>query len=111
MTPTDPQACRQSYLEALYHRSGRHRRDHPMHSLYTGLLQARAAELVEFDVLVTVGEVGGVRPCVFMPLLALAILAGQVIAILGSRYLDCVDAHGPKFCNEYISDRLPWGKP
>jgi hypothetical protein len=29
-----------------------------MHSLYTGLLQARAAELVEFDQLVTVGEVG-----------------------------------------------------
>ncbi len=58
MTPTDPQARRQAYLEALYHCSGRHRRDHPMHSLYTGLLQARAAELVEFDVLVTVGEVG-----------------------------------------------------
>jgi hypothetical protein len=52
-----------------------------------------------------------VRPCVFMPLLTLAILAGQVIAILGPRYLDCVDAHGPRFCNEYISDRLPWGRP
>jgi hypothetical protein len=58
VTPTDPQARRQAYLEALYHRSGRDRRDHPMHSLYTGLLQARAAELVEFDQLVTVGEVG-----------------------------------------------------
>ena len=58
MTPAQSQARRQSDLEALYRRSGRHRRDHPMHSLYTGLLQARAADLVEFDVLVTVGEVG-----------------------------------------------------
>ena len=56
MTPTDPQARRQAYLEALYHRSGRGHRDHPMHSLYTGLLRDRAAELLEFDVLVTVGE-------------------------------------------------------
>lgn len=56
MTPTTPDARRQAYLEALYHRSGRDRRDHPMHSLYTGLLQARADELLAFDQLVTLGE-------------------------------------------------------
>ena len=51
------------------------------------------------------------RPCVFAPLLALAIVAGQGIAVLGSRYLSCMDAYGARFCNEYIVDRLPWGKP
>jgi hypothetical protein len=58
MTPTQLQSRRQACLEALYHRSGRDRRDHPMHSLYTGLLQARADELLAFDQLVTIGEVG-----------------------------------------------------
>jgi hypothetical protein len=48
-----------------------------------------------------------VRPCVFAPLLALAIITGQVIAAFGSRYLSCMDTYGARFCNEYIADRLP----
>ncbi len=51
------------------------------------------------------------RPCVFAPCLALAILVGQGIAVLGSRYLACTDVYGPKVCNEYFAKHLPWGKP
>jgi|Laugresu1bdmlbsd_1035121.scaffolds.fasta_scaffold30181_1 hypothetical protein len=36
--PVEQQA-RQDMLDDLYRRSGRDRKDHPMHSLYTGLWQ------------------------------------------------------------------------
>lgn len=36
--PTEQQA-RQDLLDDLYHRSGRDRKNHPMHALYTGLWQ------------------------------------------------------------------------
>jgi hypothetical protein len=36
--PRDEQ-LRQDFLDDLYRRSGRDRKDHPMHSLYTGLYQ------------------------------------------------------------------------
>lgn len=36
--PTEQQA-RQDLLDDLYRRSGRDRKEHPMHALYTGLYQ------------------------------------------------------------------------
>ena len=51
------------------------------------------------------------RPCVFAPLLVLALVVGQGIAVIGSCYLDCMDTYGARFSIEYIADRLPWGKP
>jgi len=41
--PVEQQA-RQDLLEDLYRRSGRDRKDHPMHSLYTGLWQEWTTE-------------------------------------------------------------------
>lgn len=58
MNPLHPthQDRRQAYLEALYRQSGRAKRGHPQHSLYTGLLAERAAELIAFDQRVLVGD-------------------------------------------------------
>ena len=38
-----------TYLERLYRRDGRDRKDHPFHDTYTGLVVARAAELIEWE--------------------------------------------------------------
>lgn len=40
---------RQRYLEALYEADGRASTDHPLHGLYTGLLEQRKQTLVELD--------------------------------------------------------------
>jgi hypothetical protein len=40
---------RVAYLDRLYALDGRDNPDHPMHSLLTGLLQDRAAVLLEID--------------------------------------------------------------
>lgn len=40
---------RQRYLEALYEADGRASKDHPLHGLYTGLLEQRKQRLVELD--------------------------------------------------------------
>jgi hypothetical protein len=50
------QSRRQAYLEALYRQSGRHRAGHPQQGLYTGLLAARIAELLDFDQRVVLGD-------------------------------------------------------
>lgn len=36
-------------MEELYHSDFRHEREHPMHGLYTGLLDQRKEQLIEWD--------------------------------------------------------------
>ena len=40
---------RQRYLEMLYELDGRDQRDHPLHSLYTGLFDQRRESLMAAD--------------------------------------------------------------
>lgn len=40
---------RQQYLEELYQVAGRADRAHPMHGLYTGLIEERKEALIRFD--------------------------------------------------------------
>lgn len=40
---------RQRYLEALYAADGRASKDHPLHGLYTGLLEDRKRKLLDLD--------------------------------------------------------------
>lgn len=42
-------AKRQRYLEELYQVDGRADRAHPMHGLYTGLIEKRKEALLRFD--------------------------------------------------------------
>lgn len=50
---TDPRLAedmkRQAYLEELYQVDGRADRAHPMHGLYTGLIEQRKEALLRFD--------------------------------------------------------------
>lgn len=47
--PTE-EAKRQLYLEELYAIDGRHDSNHPMHALYTGLVENRRQHLIERDI-------------------------------------------------------------
>jgi hypothetical protein len=47
---------KQEYLNRLYVLDGRENREHPMHSLYTGLFQSRVQELIRADMKVTVNK-------------------------------------------------------
>ena len=40
---------RQRYLEVLYAADGRASKDHPLHGLYTGLLELRKQQLIDLD--------------------------------------------------------------
>ena len=40
---------RAAYMEELYYNDMRHEREHPMHGLYTGLLEQRKEQLIEWD--------------------------------------------------------------
>ncbi len=51
------QSRRQEYLEWLYKQFGRDNPSHPDHCLYTGLVQLRAAELVDFDQRIALGDI------------------------------------------------------
>jgi len=51
------QRRRQEYLEWLYKESGRDDPSHPDHCLYTGLVQLRAAELMDYDQRIALGEI------------------------------------------------------
>ena len=51
------QSRRQEYLEWLYKEFGRDNPSHPDHCLYTGLVQLRAAELVDFDQRIALGDI------------------------------------------------------
>ena len=42
---------------------------------------------------------------VFIPLLVLSIVTGQGIAVIGSRYLSCVDFRGHEYCKNYFLER------
>jgi hypothetical protein len=55
--PVTIQTRRQAYLEWLYRQAGRDDPRHPAHGLYTGLLQLRCAELIDFDQRVALGDV------------------------------------------------------
>jgi hypothetical protein len=50
------QSRRQQYLEWLYKESGRDNPSHPDHCLYTGLVQLRAAELMDYDQRIALGD-------------------------------------------------------
>jgi hypothetical protein len=50
------QSRRQQYLEWLYKESGRDDPSHPDHCLYTGLVQLRAAELMDYDQRIALGD-------------------------------------------------------
>jgi hypothetical protein len=51
------QSRRQEYLEWLYKESGRDDPSHPDHCLYTGLVQLRAAELMDYDQRIALGDI------------------------------------------------------
>jgi hypothetical protein len=51
------QRRRQEYLEWLYKESGRDDPSHPDHCLYTGLVQLRAAELMDYDQRIALGDI------------------------------------------------------
>jgi hypothetical protein len=42
---------------------------------------------------------------VFVPLFVAATFFGQGIYVIGSRYLDCADSHGHKYCRDYFLER------